>query len=104
MPRKPNPERMDNDAPEATDEWFAKARLARDVLADLMDADAAKVERSRRGVLKQALVASVDCEAERNRKTVKAMADVDSKNGVIHQDVKAWAASLGTDKPEQLPE
>ena len=104
MPRKPNPERLDNDAPEATDEWFAKARLARDVLADLMGADAAKVERSSRGVLKQALVASVDCEAERNRKTVKAMADVGSKNGVIYQDVKAWAASLSTDKPEQLPE
>lgn len=36
MPRKPNPERLDNDAPEATDEWFAKARPAKDVLADLM--------------------------------------------------------------------
>ena len=35
MPRKPNPERLDNDAPEATEEWFAKARPAKDVLADL---------------------------------------------------------------------
>ncbi len=42
MPRKPNPERLDNDAPEATDEWFAKARPAKDVLADLLGADAAK--------------------------------------------------------------
>ncbi|WP_058086089.1 BrnA antitoxin family protein [Aquabacterium parvum] len=42
MPRKPNPERLDNDSPEATEEWFAKARPAKDVLADLMDADVAK--------------------------------------------------------------
>jgi uncharacterized protein (DUF4415 family) len=42
MPRKPNPERLDNDAPEATEEWFAKARPAKDVLADLMGADVAK--------------------------------------------------------------
>ncbi|WP_375211672.1 BrnA antitoxin family protein [Aquabacterium sp.] len=33
---------MDNDAPEATEEWFAKARPAKDVLADLMGADVAK--------------------------------------------------------------
>lgn len=104
MPRKPNPERLDNDAPEATEEWFAKARPARDVLADLMGADAAKVERSRGRVLKQASVASVDREAERYRMTVEAIADVDSRNGVSHQDVKAWAASLCTDKPGQLPE
>ena len=42
MPRKPNPERLDNEAPEATEEWFAKARPAKDVLADLMGADVAK--------------------------------------------------------------
>lgn len=42
MPRKPNPERLDDEAPEATEEWFAKARPAKDVLADLMGADAAK--------------------------------------------------------------
>ncbi|HOW48454.1 MAG: BrnA antitoxin family protein [Rubrivivax sp.] len=33
---------MDNEAPEATEEWFAKARPAKDVLADLMGADVAK--------------------------------------------------------------
>ena len=42
MPRKPNPERLDSEAPEATEEWFAKARPAKDVLADLMGADVAK--------------------------------------------------------------
>jgi hypothetical protein len=28
MPRKPNPELIDDDAPEGTDEWFKEARAA----------------------------------------------------------------------------
>jgi uncharacterized protein (DUF4415 family) len=35
MPRKPNPELIDADAPEATPEWFAKARPASEVLGGL---------------------------------------------------------------------
>ena len=73
-------------------------------LAEQVDQLAAKLERSRGWVLKQALAAYVDREAERYRMTVEAMADVNSKSGVSHQDVKAWAASLSTDKPGQLPE
>ncbi|MBX9937535.1 MAG: BrnA antitoxin family protein [Burkholderiaceae bacterium] len=42
MPRTPNPERTDDDAPEATAEWFAKARPASEVLADLLGNDAAR--------------------------------------------------------------
>lgn len=42
MPRKPNPELLDNDAPEATDAWFAKARPASDVLEGLLGQAAAK--------------------------------------------------------------
>jgi uncharacterized protein (DUF4415 family) len=42
MPRKPNPERIDTDAPEATAAWFAQARPAKDVLAEIVGADAAK--------------------------------------------------------------
>jgi uncharacterized protein (DUF4415 family) len=42
MPRKPNPELLDNEAPEATKEWFAKARPASDMLEGLFGADAAK--------------------------------------------------------------
>ena len=41
MPRKPNPEHIDSDAPEASAEWFAKARLAKDVLPEPMGPDAA---------------------------------------------------------------
>ena len=40
--RKPNPELIDDDAPEATDEWFKKARPAKDVLPGLVGKSAAK--------------------------------------------------------------
>lgn len=73
-------------------------------LAEQVDQLAAKMDRSRGWVVKQALAAYVDRESERYRLTVDALGDVDAKNGVSHQDVKAWAASLGTDKPGQLPE
>ena len=42
MPGKPNPELIDNDAPEATDEWFKEARAAKDVLPGLVGSDAAR--------------------------------------------------------------
>ena len=42
MPHKPDPELFDQEAPEATEEWFAKARPAKDVLAGLMGDTAAK--------------------------------------------------------------
>lgn len=74
------------------------------LLADQVDQLAAKLERSRGWVVKQALAAYVDREAERYRLTVEAMADVDTKNGLSHQDMKAWAAALSADKPGQLPE
>ena len=73
-------------------------------LAEQVDQLAAKLDRSRGWVLKQALAAYVDRETERYRMTMEAMADVDAKNGLSHQDVKAWAAALGTDKPVQFPE
>ena len=41
MPRKPNPELIDEEAPEATDQWFAKARPAKDVLSSLLGETAA---------------------------------------------------------------
>lgn len=68
-------------------------------LAEQVDQLAAKLDRSRGWVLKQALVAYVDRETERYRMTIEAMADVDAKNALSHEDVKAWAAALGTDKP-----
>ena len=41
MHRKPNPELIDDDAPEATDKWFAKARPAAEVLPALFGNDTA---------------------------------------------------------------
>jgi predicted transcriptional regulator len=63
-------------------------------LADEVHQLAAKLERSRGWVLKQALAAHVEREAERHRMTVEALGDVAAQNGVSHDDVKAWAASL----------
>ena len=39
---KPDSELIDDDAPEATDEWFERARPAKDVLPGLVGAAAAK--------------------------------------------------------------
>jgi len=42
MPGKPDPELIDEDAPEATDEWFDESRAAKDVLPLLVGTDAAQ--------------------------------------------------------------
>ena len=42
MPRKPNLELIGNEAPEASTEWFAKARPASEVLPELFADSAAK--------------------------------------------------------------
>lgn len=39
--RKPNPERLDDDAPEAGASWFKQARPAKDVLKGIVGATAA---------------------------------------------------------------
>ena len=41
MRRKPNPELIDDEAPEATNEWFKQARPAKEVLPDLLGRKAA---------------------------------------------------------------
>jgi len=42
VPGKPDPELVDEDAPEATDEWFDEARAAKDVSPELVGTDAAE--------------------------------------------------------------
>ncbi len=50
MAGKPDPELIDEDAPEATDEWFDEARAAEEVLPGLVGANAAQeLLRPRRG-------------------------------------------------------
>ena len=50
MPRKPKPELIDDDAPELTEAWFAQARPAKEVLADLVgEATAEQMLKPKRG-------------------------------------------------------
>lgn len=68
-------------------------------LAEKVDQIAARMDRSRGWVMKQALSAWVDQEEERRRLTLEAMADVEAGQVIDHQSVQAWAESLSTDKP-----
>jgi predicted transcriptional regulator len=72
-------------------------------LADKVDQMAARLERSRGWVMKQALSAWIAQEEERDRLTQEALADVDAGHVINHQAVQAWAESLGTDQPLPAP-
>jgi predicted transcriptional regulator len=72
-------------------------------LAEKVEEMAARLERSRGWVMKQALAAWVDQEEERHRMTLEALADVDAGRVIDHHAVQAWADSLGTDKPLSPP-
>jgi len=72
-------------------------------LAEKVDQMASRLERSRGWIVKQALLAWIDQEEERNRLTREALADVDAGRLVDHQAVQAWADSLDTDQPRPLP-
>ncbi|MBK5416138.1 CopG family ribbon-helix-helix protein [Pseudomonas sp. TH31] len=72
-------------------------------LADKVDQMAARMERSRGWIVKQALADWVDLEEERSRLTREAMADVDAGRVIDHQSVQAWAESLNTDTPLPVP-
>lgn len=72
-------------------------------MAEKIDELAARLERSRGWIIKQALAAWIDQEEERSRLTREALEDVDQGRVVDHQSVLAWAESLGTDKPLPVP-
>lgn len=72
-------------------------------LAEKVDQTAARLERSRGWIMKQALSAWIDQEEERSRLTREAMADVDAGHIIDHQAVQAWADSLSTDQPLPAP-
>jgi predicted transcriptional regulator len=72
-------------------------------LAEKIDQLAARLERSRGWIVKQALTAWVEQEEERSRLTREAMTDVDAGRVIDHQAVQAWADSLSTDKPLPVP-
>ena len=72
-------------------------------LAEKVDRMAARLERSRGWIIKQALSAWIEQEEERTRLTREALADVDTGHVIDHQAVQAWADSLGGDEPLPLP-
>ncbi len=72
-------------------------------LAEKIDQMAARLERSRGWIMKQALSAWIDQEEERSRLTREALADVDADHVIDHQAVQAWADSLDTDSPLPVP-
>jgi len=72
-------------------------------LAEKVDRIAARMERSRGWVVKQALGAWIDQEEERRRLTLEALADVDTGCVIDHQAVQAWANSLDTETPLTVP-
>jgi predicted transcriptional regulator len=72
-------------------------------LAEKVDEMAAKLERSRGWIVKQALAAWLDQEEERRRLTLEALADVEQQNIIDHESVEVWAASLDSEKPLPVP-
>jgi len=72
-------------------------------LARKVDELAARLERPRGWIVKQALTAWVEQEEERRRLTLEALEDVDAGRVIDQQSVRAWADSLGTDNPLPVP-
>lgn len=72
-------------------------------LAERVDQIAARLERSRGWIVKQALTAWIDQEEARSRFTREALDDVDAGRVIDHQAVQAWAASLSTANPLPAP-
>lgn len=72
-------------------------------LAEKVDATAARLDRSRGWVIKQALAAWIDQEEERHRMTLDALSDVQAGRVMDHQAIQAWADSLGTEEPLPPP-
>ena len=72
-------------------------------IAEKVDRMAARLERSRGWIMKQALTAWIDEEEERSRLTREALADIDAGRVIDHQAVQAWADSLDTDSLLDVP-
>ena len=72
-------------------------------LAEKVDEIAARMERSRGWIVKQALSLWIGQEEERRRLTLEALADVDAGQVIDHQAVQIWANSLDSDKPLPAP-
>jgi predicted transcriptional regulator len=72
-------------------------------LAEQVDALAARLERSRGWIVKQALADFVAMEERRHRLTLEALAEVDAERGVDQAEIETWIDSLATDQPLPPP-
>lgn len=72
-------------------------------MIEKVDEIAARLERSRGWIVKQALSAWIEQEEEYRRLTLEALAEVDANQVVDHQSVRAWAESLNSDSPLPVP-
>lgn len=74
------------------------------LMLEKIDLLAARLERSRGWIMKQALSAWIDQEEERSRLTREALLNVDQGSVIDHQSVQAWAESLSTENPLKVPD
>ena len=63
-------------------------------LAEQVDLLAARLDRPKGWIVRQALASWVELEAKRHQLTLEGLADVDSGRVVDHASVVAWAKSL----------
>jgi len=95
MPIKPNPELIDDENPELTDEWFARARPAREVLPPSLYA--ALTDKSKPAVFRHVTDAehAERVEAIRKRGRPKSEAPKEKINVRISPDVLAALRATG---------
>lgn len=64
-------------------------------LAKRLDGLAARLDRPRGWVVKEAIAAYVALEQKRHEQTLEALAEVDKEETVDHADIELWATGLG---------
>ena len=67
-------------------------------LAKKLDGLAARLDRPKGWVVKQAIASYVALEEQRRRLTMEALAEVKAGRTHEHAEIEAWAANLGTSK------
>jgi predicted transcriptional regulator len=72
-------------------------------LVQKLDQYAERLERSRGWIVKEAVGAWINREAERDRLTRQALASADAGRLIDHARVEEWLDSLGSPDPEPMP-
>jgi predicted transcriptional regulator len=72
-------------------------------LAEKLEEIAARMERSTGWIVNQALNTWIEQEEEHHRLTLEALKDVDAGRVIDHDAIQAWALSLETESPLDIP-